>query len=408
MKNIALQNTKPIDMEMVFLYTIGMLAVVSGHYAVLENSLEFISSGNSWHMSFFMFLSGILFQRKIAHRSLLDTLYHKIKTLLLTGLFINLCYGIISYSMRYYHLVRFGGDITLKALFVYPFTHNYQFANDVALWFIFQLFLIEVIANCVYRLSSKKLDIILTIFFLAISLICAGKAAETIPPAETLLLLRTGFLFFFFTFGIIYEKRIAVYLCKIKNPIIFCILIGAIIIVLNSKTGWETHFNTRDMNLTKISFIFLPYLMFFLVSSFFIFLTKYLSPYIENNKLLLFIGNNNRYVFYHHQLCGILLGCLALIFYTKEYSFVISEFKPSLFQTSNWYAFNWFDIKRAGRIPYLLIPYFIPIFCAKFINIYKNKYIRFSLWMLLLFLVLSMIVLLGRYMQFAQLNDIES
>lgn len=402
MKNIALQDTKQIDMEMVFLHTIGMLAVVSGHYAVLENSLGFLSNGNSWHMSFFMFLSGILFQRKIARRSLLDTLYHKIKTLLLTGLFINFCYGIISYTMRYYHLVRFGGDITLKTLFIYPFTHNYQFANDVALWFIFQLFLIEVIANCIYRLSSKKLDIIFSIFFLAISLICAGKATQTRPSDETLLLIRTGFLFFFFTFGIIYEKRIASYLCKIKSPIIFCILIGAIIIALQFTTGWETRFNTRDMNLTKLSFVFLPYLMFFLVSSFFVFLTKSLSIYIKNSKLLLFIGNNNRYVFYHHQLCGILLGCLALILYTKGYSSIIGEFVPSSFQKFNWYAFNWFGFSRAGRIPYLLIPYFMPILCAKFINIFKNKHIRFSLWMLLLFIVLSVMAILGRYMQFAQ------
>lgn len=123
-ENDVIENkSKQMDMQLLFLQTIGMFAVVLGHYNGITNAVNTVFPYYTWHIPFFVFISGILFARKFFHKSFFDYFNHKIITLLIPALFINLCYGIISIVMRHYNLVKYGSDISLNTIFFYFSIH---------------------------------------------------------------------------------------------------------------------------------------------------------------------------------------------------------------------------------------------------------------------------------------------
>lgn len=396
--------TKPaaaMDMELLFLQVIGMLAVVMGHYSGISTVFSSIFPYYSWHMPFFMLISGMLFARKRSESGFWGFTVRKVRRLLLPALFVHLCYGVVNALMLDKGLVLFGGEITLESLFVAPFTTNYRFYNDLSLWFIFQLFIIEMLANVVY-LSKKAFTVrwsaVILLASLAVSL-CASYFAKAQTPTNDgiLLLLRTGFLFFFFVLGITYEKHWRKWVEQIKLPLVWCGVIALMQALYLLFSGNGITYNTHQMRMTDTAYFFLPQITTVTATAFLILLARGLRPVIQNSRLLRFVGPNLRYVVYHHQIFGILLGCLALYLYSKGYYELTEAFSVEGFQNGSLYCFAWGTNPEVGYLPYLLIPFFAPILVAKLANLPKNKYLRFAIWVLLFAALLALIVCFGNY-----------
>lgn len=389
------------DMELLFLQVIGILAVVMGHYYGIGNAINAFFPYYSWHMPFFIFLSGILFARKLHARSFVQTILIKIRRLLIPALFVNFCYGIISMVMRHYQLAAYGNDISLQTLFYVPFTSGYQFANNVSLWFIFQLFIIELLAACIYLPSQwqdsrfRYWDVLVLAISLLISLYSSYRGKLSSLTNLRLLLGRTGFLLFFFALGITYNNHIHDWIHRIKKPMLWCgiiVLIQAAAVILFK---WDFHYDTRDMRFVRVPFFFMPQISAISATLFFILLGRHFFPMIRNSKFLLFVGSNIRYVVYHHQMCGILINCFALWIQSIGIQFLVEKFDVSIFQDRNWYKFQFGGSESLGYLPYLVVCFILPILMGKIINRNKNKYIRFALWLFILMLVILFLVLLG-------------
>ena len=139
------ETKKSLNNELLFLQAIGLLGVINGHYMCIESYIHNIFNYYTWLIAFFIFLSGLFFAQKALKKALLPYFLHKSKTLLIPALFVNLCYGVISNVMRRYGFIQYGTTLSFQSLFISPFLYNNQFGCNLAQYYIFQLFLIEIL-----------------------------------------------------------------------------------------------------------------------------------------------------------------------------------------------------------------------------------------------------------------------
>lgn len=397
---------KKLDHELLFSQVIGIAAVVNGHYDCLNTFISIYFPYYSWHMPFFIFISGILFSRTSFKQSFSRLFWHKCKTLLIPALIINFFYGIISTVMRHYQFVLYGRDISFHNLFISPFLTNHQFENDVSLWFIFQLFSIELLTYGLYTLIKSIIrkpfcrDITIVLMTFALSMYCFNSCR--LSPAKSdvqTMLFRTGFLLFFFIAGIMYEWYIRPEINRWKNPQIGCyaaIIFQAVVYFFtrSKEPGYGVHGMNIDSNMNN----FQPYLNFLTAAIFILCLARYLSPLLEKSRILQFIGSNLRYVVYHHQFCGIMIGFAAMILYAAGNRTIFPKFNPISYRTKWWYCFAVSE-DPFGKILYLIIPFSLPIITAKMINRSQKYWIRILRWISLAAVILAVIALTGRYFQ---------
>ncbi len=326
---------KPLNRPMQIMKCIGIIAVVFGHADLGGSNIPtLIKIGfpyYSWHMAFFIFISGYLFNRKATIRQYLSK---KIKKMLVPALFANFICAIICMLISHYEVIAiFKSSITFKSLFVAPFTFGGFFINT-AVWFVFALFLIEIVSCLLDRMTKGKLDVYFLFISLFISLFCCFIAFyhfEETRGEYIYAILRFGYLLFFFWLGICYrrywEEKIMKFINAKTAAIIF--LLQALVIGL---FGYTITYNTRDMRLTSISVpngFFVPILVPILAIIFFLGISYTVDLYLKKMPPLLdLLANNTIYVVYFHQICFILcsmiLGTLIrlnLIPCTPNFSF---------------------------------------------------------------------------------------
>ena len=397
----------PLNYELLFLQTICLLGVINAHYMCIESYIHNIFNYYTWLIAFFIFLSGLLFAQKALKRKLFPYFWHKCKTLLLPALFVNLCYGIISNVLRRYGFIEYGTTLSLRSLFISPFLNNDQFGCNLAQYYIFQLFLIEILANCLYRIpiifTKKPMlsdSIVLAVSF-ALSYYCFSICRKPdYKTPEYTLLLRTGYLFFYFVLGVFYERYIRVFLEKWRTPVIGCFLAIFTQVLVMTLTNWpETVIFMPEMNAAKIQHDFVPYFTFLTAAVFMLCLARTLSPVLEQSKTLRFIGPNLRYVFYHHQFTVFFIGLIIFIIWLSgDRGEMIARFNPISFRRHPWYCFP-LTTNDYAKVPYMIAAFFGPVMIGKYINKCSKTWVRVLLWILLMILILAFITFFGRKYQ---------
>lgn len=328
------QAVKQLNTTMLLMQCIGILAVVLGHADIgsgnIPTLLKPIFPYYSWHMPFFIFISGYFFNRE---RPVIKYILGKCRTLLIPGLVVNAICGVFSMTIWHLDLAAYGREITIRRLFITPFTTGYQFCINVSLWFVFALFTIEMFSCLVDRLARGKHDIAFTLITLIVSLMCCACCFYRYDQTRNQYLnagLRFGFLLFFFWCGTLYHIHLEKYVKRWLNfktaIVIFC---G--ICLFYGITGHKTIYNTRDMNLTEISVqngFWVPIVMSLLAITFFLCISYSLAPYIKDSQMLYWLGTNTKYVVYWHQLCFILFSFLIYMLYCLE---ILPEIKGFTF-----------------------------------------------------------------------------
>ncbi len=391
-----------MDYELLFAQTIGILSVINWHYNIINTIVKSLFPYESWVMAFFFFLSGILFGRTAYNRKPLDYIRHKCRALLLPALFINLCYGIISTVMRHYHFIEYGEKLSFSSLLISPFLWNDQFANDIPLWFVLYLFIIEAAARILYLIPFEKQSVKDSVLLTAswILSICCIRWSLSLPTASQhmLVIRKAGFFLVFFIFGIFYEHHLRAHAEKLSNPIFGCYLAAGAQIILMTVTDWDCTYNHILMDFHTLPNSWLPYFSFLTASAFILFLARYLSPLLGKSRMLRFIGPNLRYVVYHNQFCQIMIGTAALLIYITAGGLAVPRFNPLGFQKAGHYTFE-LSTNGFGKLIYLIIPFFVPIFIAKSINKTDNRLVRFIKWCALTAIIIGFFALTGRLFQ---------
>lgn len=312
------EQPKQRNTTMLILQCIGIFAVVFGHADFggtdIPNFFNVAFPYYSWHMPLFIFISGYFFNRQLpAGKYILK----KLRNHLIPALVVNAACGVFSLCLKRFGLAEFGQEITLRALFVTPFTTGYQFYINISLWFIFTLFVIEVIACLMDRITRGKGDLVYLGITLAVSLYCCYRAFYDYEGTRGEFLnagLRLGFLMFFFWLGVCYRK----YFEKLLQPVLniktaaLLFLLQAVILGL---TQWDITYNTRDMDLRDIAVtngFWVAIVGPITAMLFFLGVAYSLAPYLKKSKLLQEFGSNTKYVMYYHQFffvfCAIMMG----------------------------------------------------------------------------------------------------
>ena len=396
-----MENHRKTDFELLFLQTVGILVVINLHFNAINTTLNSFFTYTGWVMPFFFFLSGNLFARTYRKRSLKDYFLHKSKTLLLSALFVHLCYGIIVSVLKHYQFIEYGKDLSFYTLFVSPFGLNDVFGLDVSLWFIFQLYILEMIANVLYRIPCKKMvlfDLSVTAAAIVISVYCQSISENTeIWQTNALPLVRTGFMFFFFAAGVDYERYGRERLSRMTYPLICALSASGCYLLIMIPTGWMAGYHAMAMDFvhfSEVSHRSVPYLTFLSVSVCLVSLAKFLSPLLQKSRMLSFIGPNIRYVVYHHMFCGALPGLIAMMITVSR-------------KNNQYTAWNFGGVRSHanyvlpvipggfGRIIILVMAFFLPIILGKTINQNKNAFVRFCLWCILTFMIAAIFAVFG-------------
>ena len=104
---------KGLNTAILILQFIGIVAVVLGHAdgpgEDVPNFLTLAFPYYSWHMPFFIFISGYLFNREqTAGRYILK----KVKTHLIPALIVNAICGIFAVCIKAWHIAKYGAEST--------------------------------------------------------------------------------------------------------------------------------------------------------------------------------------------------------------------------------------------------------------------------------------------------------
>ena len=318
------QGKSNLNTAFLLMQSIGIIAVVLGHADYggddIPNVFNLAFPYYSWHMPFFVFISGYFFNRT---RPAGKYILQKLKTHLLPAFMVNLACGVFSACILAYGVTDYGMDITFESLFITPFTTGYQFNINIALWYIFALVIIEIIAVLMDRLVRGKGDLVYLAVTLFVSLYCCclcyydheGTRDEYLNA-----LLRLGFLMFFFWLGVCYKRYFEKPLKRFINFKLSIVIFTAQILFLGF-TEYVIRINTRDMNLTHITVpdgywvaVVSP-----LTATLFIMGICYsVAPYLANSKFLATFGRSTKYVVYYHQLIFVLSSILCAVLVKKE------------------------------------------------------------------------------------------
>jgi fucose 4-O-acetylase-like acetyltransferase len=349
-------------------------------------------------MPFFIFISGYFFSSK---GSWLAYVKKKTVRLLLPALFLNLLYGILTVAARQSGLIGYGNDITLARLFISPIVDAEPFPLAISLWFLFQLYVIEMMMATVIRIRWKHLDHAL----LAVSLILCTcglfyafryRQAFVLPTGLKRMVFRTCFLFFFFVLGFYYRTRLEKKIKIRPFPLLACIVLvqGLYLAITNQPLT----FNSRDMNMQSVPFFLSPLVTSLTATTALLCIAKLLSPLLQNNRVVLWLGSNTRYIVYHHQICFLLLNCVYVVLFARLRMPYPDQglFNPLGIFQSRWHVFS-LSSHLLGRLPYVIIPTLAPVLVASLINHIQKRPLRFLAWGALYALILVVILVMGKY-----------
>jgi hypothetical protein len=256
---------------------------------------------------------------------------------------VNAVCGVFSFLIKHLSIANYGKDITFKSLFVTPFTTGYQFTIDVSLWFIFALFVIEIFACILDRALKGKADFVLLALSFVASVFCVFYTFynhEATRGEYLNALLRFGYLFFFFWLGTCYRKYFEKGLKQFLNYRLSAVILvfqGAFLIF----TKTTITFNTRDMNLSKITLengFWVPIIAPLTATLFLLGIAYSLAPYFEKSRLLTLVGRNTKYIVYYRQLIFVLASFLLAVLQEKNIIPAIDGFSIARMQKSAYYA----------------------------------------------------------------------
>lgn len=310
-------ETKEFNMTFGILSALAIIMVVAGHIGYNIMTVGDLFPYYSFHVPLFMFISGY-FYRESEEEHPLYYIKKKICRLLVPYLIWNLVYGLIAWALR---AVGFsmGEAISLRTLFISPVMHGYQFIYNYAAWFVPVLFVIEIMNLCarlilrrIERLAGKLLNrrrgqgdgtdlMWLTEWIMLIGSLIVGMTVVWLAigghvwgnykaPGRIL------FLFPCFQMGQFYRAKLEKH-DTLGNLPYFAIVIGIQLLLnmfcygLAFSSVWCTGFANGPI---------IPYVTIVSGTAFWLRAARVITPLLEQNKVVRYLGRNTYAVMMHH------------------------------------------------------------------------------------------------------------
>ncbi|MBR5547968.1 MAG: acyltransferase [Clostridia bacterium] len=379
--------------ELLLVQSIAILAMILGHTGPTFTPIGAkIFPYYSWHMPLFVFISGFLFSDRGSYRSFLK---RKTQRLLLPALAVRTALtGLALLASRTY-LHNPGLTLSLKGLLINPFLMCDAYPLSNAMWFIFQLYVLEIIYGALIRLPLRRSGLVWLSATLLISLGSLYYVHQTFrqPPEGWIVFpLRTAFLLFFLAAGHMFQRLDQ----RIRwNPWVVFVTVFTLQTFYVYASGHEINFSAHSMDVINVSLFFMPIVTTLTAAAVLFSAARILSPILQGSAVLRVVGGGTKYIVYFHELCLLLINCLYMVLCHRTNMSLFDGFSYGMLRAA-WYAFplggsNW------GRIPYVVVSIALPVLLPAFISRMSKRWQRAALWLLAWLACAAYLLFMGRY-----------
>lgn len=303
---------------------VAMIMVVAGHLGYNIITVGDLFPYYSFHVPLFMFISGYLY-RETSQEHPVAYVKKKVQRLLVPYFIWNLIYGLFAWLMRAGGFTM-GEEISLRTLFLAPFMHGYQFIYNYAAWFVPVLFVIEmmnltmrlVMERILGKLSDKNLhgakerkasgslEWLFLTGSLAVGMVVVYLAIGGHVWGNYKAPGRILFLYPCFQMGQFYKKKLERH-DTLKNLPYFTIVLAIQVLLqiccngLAFSSVWCTGFANGPV---------IPYVTIVSGIAFWLRVARILTPIVESNWALRYLGQHTYTVMMHHVMIFMLIKML--------------------------------------------------------------------------------------------------
>ena len=309
------------------LSSLAIIMVVAGHAGYNILTVGDLFPYYSFHVPLFMFISGF-FYRESEEEHPIAYIIKKVYRLLVPYMIWNLVYGLFACAMRSIGFTM-GEGISLRTLFVSPFMHGYQYIYNYAAWFVPVLFIVEI-ANLLARLILRRILFLaedkfakmltlwhrfaMTEWIMLVGSLLVGMATVWLAIGghvwgDYKAAGRILFLFPCFQMGCFYKQKLEKH-DRLGNLPYFAIVLGIQLILnlccngLAFSAVWCTGFANGPI---------IPYVTIVSGIAFWLRIAKVLTPIVDENSILRYLGHNTYAVMMHHVAVFMLIKAMLAV-----------------------------------------------------------------------------------------------
>lgn len=329
---VKLKNKENIQFRI--LYFIGIVLIVANHAGGGGISLFYEwFPAYSFHLALFVFCSGYFFiknREEKVHKFILKLF----KKFLIPLYFWNLIYGLIL-MMLHKIGINFGMPLNLKTLFIFPMYNGHQFMFNLSSWFIWPLFIIELVNIFILKLlKDRKINYYLY-FILTLILGFIGVKLAMMWYNTGMLLLLCKVLYFlpFFSLGMLYKFDLESK-DKLNNTIYFILLFAITLITIFIFKGTIEYVPSWCNNFDNV---FRPFIVGILGILFWLRISKILVPFLKNNKFVMLMSRNTFSIMMHHLMGFFLLN--SFYYFCFKVLRIINDFNYKVYASDIYYRY---------------------------------------------------------------------
>ena len=336
-------SNKNINYQFKILYAIGIYLIVANHCMGGISLFGEIFPAYSFHVALFPFCSGYFYNEN-NEDNVFGYVIKKIKKLIIPLYLYNFLYCFIAQllSLKNFNM---GIEITLYKLFLWPIYNGHQFTYNLATWFIAPLFMIEVF-NIIFRKifnvsNSKTKEYIYLVFSFLLGVLGIYLSSKGLNQRWYLALDRFLHFLPFYCIGFFYKKFLEEK-DTLNNTLYFSIVLFLQLIVTFINNGPVVYEQARSR---FNEFNIMPYIVALLAISFYLRLSRILSPIIGKSRVINIVADNTYSIMANH-LMGFMIVKAVFAFLNKNFN---------LFADFNWVEYHRF-------IFYIYLPRNIALF----------------------------------------------
>ena len=300
----------PRGENMVFraLYLMAIVFVVDGHTTLADMfTLDGLFRYYSFHLMLFAFGAGYFFRLR---GSLAEDILSRAKRMLLPLYGWNLVYGAGAAALRRFGGFELGAPVNAYTLLLAPICDGEHFVWNLGSWFIFPLFMAQVL-YCLIRRAAKWWKDNEWITFLAalipgvIAVMLCGRGEN---PAAPVYILRPLILLPGYAGGMLYKTTLE------KRDTLPTVPYLLIVVILRALLCVRYE-NLAYLLSNCTYFVCGPFGVYAgaaLAIAFFLRMARLIAPYMEKSRLALYISRSTFAVMMHHYMGFFAVNCVFL------------------------------------------------------------------------------------------------
>jgi len=302
----ALQREENLTMRA--LYLIAIVFVVDGHTTLADMfSLDGLFRYYSFHLMLFAFGAGYFFRQR---KSVAEDILSRAKRLLVPLYVWNLIYGVGAAFLRRFGGFEIGQPLSAYTLLLAPIVDGEHFVWNLGAWFIFPLFLTQVIYSLMRRAAKlwKDKEAITFILCLIPGCIAVELCHANMQSMLPLFLMRTLILLPGYAGGQLYRR------CLERRDTMKTVPYLTIIVIARALLC--VRYENLAYILSDCSYFvcgaFGVYFGGALAIAFYLRIARLIAPWMKKSRLALYASRHTFDIMMHHFMGFFALNCVFL------------------------------------------------------------------------------------------------